>query len=256
MARSVSLRCRKRITRRRKKDLEQAVSWESQPNIADIYPLATAALEAKPVNPAGFWYIVEAAMLAQGTGQQQILSYGKSKYTRYHGSDQGWDDLVNQVRASTSVTPPAGFTVTQYVPPSPAQQAADLVSKTPPTQMSFAGVGTGVIFRQSAGCRHGLDGHQKQGGQAASQRHQRYLHAVQLAGSDDDIQANKVDITLEMTKPIPSRLMPQVGSMMAFQGTLTSYTPTPFMMTMTDGILLDKNGKPLSEAPVGRRPRK
>ena len=32
--------------------------------------------------------------------------------------------------------------------------------------------------------------------------------------------------------------------MMAFQGTVSSYTPNPFMMTMTDGILLDKNGKP------------
>src|SRR5579875_79171 len=106
------------------KDLMEAVSKESQPNIADIYPLATADLEAKPVNPAGFWFIVKAAMLAQGTGQQQILAYGKSKYIRYHGSDQGWDDLVNQVKASASVTPPAGFTVTQYIPPSPAQQAA------------------------------------------------------------------------------------------------------------------------------------
>jgi hypothetical protein len=33
---------------------------------------------------------------------------------------------------------------------------------------------------------------------------------------------------------------------MAFQGTIQSYTPNPFMMTMTDGILLDKNGNPVS----------
>ncbi len=36
------------------KDMQEAVGWESQPNIADIYPLATADLEAKPMNPAGF----------------------------------------------------------------------------------------------------------------------------------------------------------------------------------------------------------
>ena len=48
------------------KDMQEAVSWESQPNIADIYPLATADLEAKPMNPAGFWFIVKAAKLAQG----------------------------------------------------------------------------------------------------------------------------------------------------------------------------------------------
>ena len=33
---------------------------------------------------------------------------------------------------------------------------------------------------------------------------------------------------------------------MAFQGTVASYTPNPFMMTMTDGVLLDKNGNPVS----------
>ena len=56
------------------KDMQEAVSWESQPNIADIYPLATADLEAKPMNPAGFWFIVKAAMLAQG-GTQQTISW-------------------------------------------------------------------------------------------------------------------------------------------------------------------------------------
>jgi hypothetical protein len=49
-----------------------------------------------------------------------------------------------------------------------------------------------------------------------------------------------------MSKAIPARLTPTVGSMMAFQGTLTSYTPNPFMMTMTEGVLLDKNGNPVS----------
>ena len=32
---------------------------------------------------------------------------------------------------------------------------------------------------------------------------------VELAGSDDDIEAKKADITLTMTKPIPTRLMPR-----------------------------------------------
>ncbi len=113
--------------------MREAVGWESQPNIADIYPLATADLEAKPMNPEGFWFIVKAAMLAQGPGQQQILDYGKKKYIRYHGSDQGWDQLVSDAKASPSVMPPAGFTVAAAPPPpSPAEQAADLVkSKNP-----------------------------------------------------------------------------------------------------------------------------
>ncbi len=74
---------------------------------------------------------------------------------------------------------------------------------------------------------------------------------VQLAGSDDDIEAKKADISLSMAKPISSHQMQEyvpVGGLMNFQGTIASYTPSPFMMTMTDGVLLDKNGKPVSSA--------
>lgn len=229
------------------KDLQEAVSWESQPNIADIYPLATADLEAKPANPQGFWFIVKAAMLAQGTGQQQILTYGKNKYIRYHGSDQGWDDLVNQAKASSSIMPPANFTVAAAPPPPPlTQQAADLVKSKDPTQMSFAE----WELVLSSGNQQAADTVWNAIKNKAVKLGANVISAtsttVQLAGSDDDIEAKKADITLTMAKPIPSRLMPQVGALMTFQGTVTSYTPSPFMMTMTEGALLDKNGNPIS----------
>ena len=232
------------------KDLHDAVSNESQPSIADIYPLATADLEAKPVNPEGFWFIVKAAMLAQGPGQQQILDYGKKKYIRYHGSDQGWDDIVNQAKASTSVMPPAGFTVAAAPPPpSPAEQAADLVKSKNPKDMSFAE----WELVLSSGNQQAADTVWTAIKGKAIKLAANVISAtpttVQLAGSDDDIEAKKADITLTMAKPIPSRLMPQVGTLMTFQGTVSSYTPNPFMMTMTDGVLLDKSGNPISTAP-------
>ena len=121
------------------KDLREAIEDESQPTIADIYPLATADLEAKPINPEGFWFIVKASQLAQGPGQQQILDYARKKYIRFHGSEDGWADIVKQAQASQSVMPPAGFTVAAAPPPpSPAEQAADLVKSKDPKQMSFA----------------------------------------------------------------------------------------------------------------------
>ena len=78
--------------------------------------------------------------------------------------------------------------------------------------------------------------------------------SIQLAGSEDDIEAKKADITLTMEKPIPARLVPQAGAQIAFQGTIDSYTPTPFMMTMTDGILLDAKGNPISTGAPAHRP--
>jgi tetratricopeptide (TPR) repeat protein len=229
------------------KDLRDAVAQESQPNIMDIYPLGTADLEANPMNPEGFWFIVKASQLAQGTGQTQILEYGRKKYIRYHGSEDGWTDLVKQAQASQGVMPPSGFTVAAAPPPpSPAQQAADLVKSKDPKQMSFAE----WELVLSSGNQQAADTVWTAIKGKAVKLQAAVISAtansVQLAGSDDDIEAKKADITLSMEKPIPTRLMPQTAAMMAFQGTVSSYTPNPFMITMTAGVLLDKNGEPLS----------
>jgi tetratricopeptide (TPR) repeat protein len=236
------------------KDFKEAVGWESQPTIADVYPLATADLEAKPMNPEGFWFIVKAANMAQGATTQQILDYGKKKYIRYHGSEQGWDQLVKDATASTSLMPPAGFTVAPAPPPpSPAEQAADLVKTKTPVQMSFAE----WELVLSSGNQQAADTVWNAIKGKTVKLQASVISAtptsVQLAGSDDDIEAKKADITLTMTKPIPTRLVPAVGSMMAFQGALDSYTPNPFMMTMTDGVLLDpKTGKPVGTTTPAR----
>ena len=234
---------------------QEAVSWEAQPNIADIYPLATADLEAKPVNPAGFWFIVKAANLAQGPTQQTILDYGRKKYIRYHGSEQGWNELVNDAKASTSIMPPAGFTVAPAPPPpSPAEQAASLVKEKTPVQMSFAE----WELVLSSGNQQAADTVWNAIKSKAVKLVANVISAtptsIQLAGSEDDIEAKKADITLTMEKPLPARLVPQAGAQIAFQGTLDSYTPTPFMMTMTDGILLDAKGNPISTGAPARRP--
>lgn len=231
------------------KDLREAVEHESQPNIADIYPLATADLEAKPMNPEGFWFIVKASQLAQGPGQQQILEYGRKKYIRYHGSEDGWADLVKQAQASQSVMPPAGFTVAAAPPPpSPAEQAADLVKSKDPKQMSFAEwqlvLSSGN--QQAADTVFNVikDKAVKLGASVISAS----ASSLQLAGSEDDIDAKKADITVSMAKPIPAKLVPQPGAQIFFQGTVTNYTPNPFMMTFTEGVLLDAKGNPIGTA--------
>ena len=238
------------------KDLKQAVSEEMQPSIADVYPLATADLEAKPVNPEGFWYIVKASQMAQGAGQQQILEYGRKKYIRYHGKEDGWTDIVNQAKASSSMMPPAGFTVAAAPPPpSPAEQAADLVKNKDPKKMSFAEwelvLSSGNQQAADTVWNTIKDKAVKLGANVISATASK----IMLAGSDDDIEAKKADIDLSMAKPLPAKLVPQAGAPMNFQATVSSYTPNPFMMTMSDGILLDKNGNPVSTAaPVHHLP--
>jgi tetratricopeptide (TPR) repeat protein len=234
------------------KDLREAVSEESQPSIADVYPLATADLEAKPMNPEGFWFVVKASQMVQGAdNQKQLLEYGRKKYIRYHGKEDGWTDVVNQAKASQSIMPPAGFTVAAAPPPpSPAEQAADLVKSKDPKQMSFAE----WELVLSSGNQQAADTVWNAIKEKAVKLGANVISAtaskVTLAGSDDDIEAKKADIDLTMAKALPAKLVPQAGTLMTFQGTVASYTPNPFMMTMTEGVLLDKNGNPVSTTAV------
>jgi hypothetical protein len=59
-----------------------------------------------------------------------------------------------------------------------------------------------------------------------------------LAGSSDDIDAKKADITLTFEDKVPLKLIPKEGASLDFQGEPASYTPSPFLMVMEKGKLL------------------
>src|SRR5690349_12380222 len=108
---------------------------QAQPTeLRNVYPLALAYLQQKPQDVRGLWYIARAANLSAGTpAQQQIAAYGRSAYIKYHGGEDGWNDLLQQTR--TTPDPPAGFTVKPA--PTPAEQAGTLAQQKPVDQMSF-----------------------------------------------------------------------------------------------------------------------
>src|SRR5437588_4257483 len=95
-------------------------------NVENVYPLALSYLTATPSDDVnGLFFIARAAnLVTDPKGKDSIVKFGHNRYVKYHGSDQGWDDLLAQTK--TPPIPPAGFSITQYVPPTPAQQAADL----------------------------------------------------------------------------------------------------------------------------------
>src|SRR5271169_5045998 len=188
------------------KDFGEAISEESQPSIADIYPLAQADLESKPMNPEGFWFIVKASQMAQGAGQQQILEYGHKKYIRYHGKEDGWNELVAQAKASTSVMPPAGFTVAAAPPPpSPAEQAADLVKSKDPKQMTFAEWQLVLSSGNAQASEAVWSAIKDKAVKLAANVISASPTKLTLAGSADDIDDKKADITLTMEKAIPAK---------------------------------------------------
>ncbi len=228
---------------------------EGDPNdIRNVYPLALADLTGTPPNTVdGLFFIARAANLAAGSpGQAQIESYGKSQYTKYHGSDQGWTDVL--ASAKTNPLPPSGFTVTQYVPPTPAQQAADLVKTKTPKDMSFAE----WELVLSAGAQPDADKVWTAIKGVPLQMEGVVIKAsptqLEIAASQDDIDQKRADIVLNMSGTIPPRLMPKEGSTLDFEGTPDSYVPSPFVMTMEKGALLTKAAPVTKKPPVHRKP--
>jgi hypothetical protein len=230
---------------------------EAEPNdLRNVYPLALAYLTATPIDGSnGLFFIARAANLAAGSpGQAQIQSYGLSQYKKFHGSDQGWTELLATTK--TTPVPPAGFSVTQYVPPTPAQQAAELVKTKPPKEMSFAEwelVLSAGAPEDAEKVWSAIKGNPLQmEGQVMSVSPTE----IQIAASQDDIDAKRADIVLTMTTTIPAKLMPKEGGTLDFEGTPTSYTPSPFVMNMEEGTLLTKAPAkaPARKPPVRKKP--
>jgi len=235
----------------------RAAAEISPTDFSIIYPLALAYLQSTPPDVVnGSWFAARAASLAPAQMQAQIEKYGKSQYTKYHGSDQGWTDVMAQAKASTTGVPPDGFTITQYVPPTPAQQAADLVKTKKVEEMSFAE--WQLVLSEGA-----PDDAEKVWSVLKGKPLQMAAQVVsiasstnfKLAGSGDDVEAKRADIDLTMSAAVPARLMPKEGADFQFEGTPVSYEPKPFMMTMKDGaILTAKAPAGAKKPPVHRKP--
>lgn len=229
---------------------------DAEPNdLRNVYPLALAYLTANPQDgPNGLFYVARAASLASGTpAQQQIEAYGKSAYTKYHGSDQGWTDLL--AKAKTATSPPADLNISKYTPPTPADQAADIVKTKDASKMSFAE----FELVLSAGRPEDVDkvwnAIKNKPLILEGQLISGTANTLQIAASQDDIDAKRADITLTMIDAIPAKLMPKPGGTVDFEGTPVSYTPSPFVMTMEKGSLVTTApAAPAKKSPARKRP--
>jgi tetratricopeptide (TPR) repeat protein len=230
---------------------------EADPNnVENVYPLALSYLTAAPPDDVnGLFFIARAAnLVTDPKGKDSIVKFGHNRYVKYHGSEQGWDDLLAQTK--TTPLPPAGFTIAAYVPPTPAQQAADLVKTKKPEEMSFAEwelvLSSGAPEDQEK-VWSTLKGKNLQ--MAEVQVIGASPTKLQLAASVDDIDQKRADIELSFPGPIPARMVPKEGDKINFEGTPVSYTPSPFVMVMEKGALLTKAAPaPAKKPPVHRKP--
>ncbi|MGA2413063.1 MAG: hypothetical protein ABSF59_01375 [Candidatus Sulfotelmatobacter sp.] len=207
-----------------------------------VYPLALAYAGPTPPDPKippdsvnAIWFAARASVVAPTPQyQQQIEKYAKNQYMKYHGGDDGWTEVLAQAKASPAQ--PAGFTIKPA--PSPAEQVHAMVTSKKPEDMNFAE--WQFVFTTGSQADQDVVWNAIKG--KAVQMTGTVIKATatefDLAGSSDDIDAKKADITLTFEDKVPLKLIPKEGASLDFQGEPASYTPSPFMMVMEKGKLL------------------
>ena len=223
-----------------------------------VYPLALAYLTPpdpktplKPENAVnGIWYAARASVIAPPQAQAQIEKYARSQYVKYHGGDDGWTAVLAQAKSSPAM--PAGFTIKPA--PTPAEQVHNIITSKKPEEMNFAEwqfVFTNGSQEDQDMVWNAIKGKAVQmSGSVISTTPTEFM----IAGSSDDIDAKKADITLKFEDTVPARLIPKAGANLEFQGEPASYTPNPFMMVMEKGKLLKAAAPAPAKKPVRRKP--
>lgn len=227
-----------------------------------VYPLALAYWPdpKTPTTPENslnaIWYSARASAIAPAQLQGQIEKYARGLYVRYHGGDDGWPDVLAKAKAGTTA-PPDLATIIKPAP-TPAEQARNMVQQTPPDKMDFAQwefILTNGSPDDQAAVWNAIKGKAVQMvGTVISTEPDTFM----IAGSSDDIDSKKADITLKFEEKIPAKMIPKDGdNNFQFQGEPASYTSNPFMMVMEKGTLLRSKPAattPAHKAPVHRKP--
>jgi len=220
---------------------------EAEPtNLTEVYYLGLADLApgAAENDVEGLFYIARAADLQTGPGKDKIADFGMKKYKNYHGSEDGWKDVLTMAATATAPPPDLATKITKYVPPTPAQQAHDIMASKKIEEMSFAE----WQLVLSEGTPEDAD---KVWTTLKGKPLQMVAHILTidttgkstkmtLAGSADDVDAKRADIDLTMAGAILKKDMPKEDTDLQFEGTPVSYVAKPFVMTMNEGALLVK----------------
>jgi hypothetical protein len=227
------------------KDLKIAVDGNPT-DFSVVYPLALAYLgQTPPDYQNGIWFAARAAAVAPAGSQPQLEKYARSQYIKFHSADDGWADVLAAAKANGAQVPikPA---------PTPAEQVHAMLASKKLEDLSFAEwqfVFTNGAQEDQDTVWNAIKGKGvKMNGTVISTTPNEFL----IAGSSDDIDAKKADITLKFEDKVPKTMIPKDGASFDFQGVPASYTPNPFMMVMEKGVLL--LAKPAPKPPVHHKP--
>jgi hypothetical protein len=213
-------------------------------NLQDVYQLAIADLQMEPIDVDGLWYIAKATTLAKGNdaAQQRIVAYGKARYRKFHGSEDGWDELIAQ--ATAQAAPPADFARSIKPAPTLADLAVQAVRDNDPVNLSFADWEIVLSQRDATPANQDAAAKVWQVIQATQKNGAARLKipvkivaatkdTIQAAITDDNQRDSKVDLVVVVKAPMPSP--PPAGATIEVTGVIVDYLPSPFTFIMRDG---------------------
>lgn len=226
----------------------------------DSYYAGVSFLSPKPNTQenmlTGLWYVARASSLAPQA--KQISDFGKFYFKKYHGNEQGWDELVNL--AKTSPTAPADLSTRITPAPTPAEQVAQMIKQNPAIETwSF---GEWVLLFTYGSPQDKAAAFERIKGKPF--KFQGVVinaapETVDIALTQDAIDAKKAEVSVTMAEPM--KKAPAPGANFSFQANPVSYTSEPFMITMDTGVDLTpaaptKAGKAAAKKAPAKRPAK
>jgi hypothetical protein len=211
------------------------------PLLQDTYFLGLAYLQSTPPDLVNCtWYVSRFVALAPEPYKTQMLPTAKCCYKKYHGSDEGYDAVL--AAAQTSLDPPAGFSIKPA--PSPADIVANVIATTPD-------LATLAISDKEFILANGKPDDAAKVWDTIKGKSVQFPDAtvisvsdtaLTVAVSDDAVQSKTADFTFQLTAPL--KTPPVAGAKVAVSGTYASFTPSPIMITMSDGAIVEPKKTP------------
>lgn len=199
----------------------------------------------------GLWYAARAAGLAPNA--PQVAQFGKFYFKKYHGNEQGWDDLV--VAAKTSAVPPADLATRIPKRPSEAEQVSAMLKQNPAIETMTFGEWV-LIFTYGSPADKAASFERIKGKPFKFQGSviSATPETVEIALTQDAIDAKKAEVSVTMVEPL--KKLPAAGAAFSFQGNPVSFTTDPFLITMDNGVDLTPAAAPGKKGPAKKAPAK
>jgi tetratricopeptide (TPR) repeat protein len=223
-------------------EAELQKSLTMSPNDATVdYQMGTVIASEKKLDklPAAMFYFARAGSY-QGPGaltpegQKASLTYVQKQYKNFHGSDEGFNDLVAAAKANP--TPPAGFSIKNANEIAQASAAnEEEYNKAHPSEALWNSLKTALTGPEGAMYfemnMKGAEIPTPLKGRVIKLEPAVKPKTILLAMEDKTNNTTTADATLKFEMPLAGKV--DEGTELTFEGVADSYTANPFMVVFT-----------------------